>query len=81
MWPGAFLFSGRWADTVRHLGETGLGYTVVSITLKDGRKFNQALIDTGHLCRIRGLFDVPFAEEDIVEIKQTNAKWNWDENP
>ena len=81
MRPGAFRFSGSWADTVRHLGETGMGYTVVSITLKDGRTFNQAVIDTGYLCRIRGLFDVPFAEEDIVEIKQTNATWNWNENP
>lgn len=81
MRPGAFFFSGKWADAVRALGETGGGYTIVSIALADGRRFNQVLIDSGYLSRVRGLSDVPFAEDDIVEIKQTDVRWNWAENP
>jgi hypothetical protein len=30
---------------------------------------------------VRGLSTVPFAENDIAEIKQTNAKWYWNEEP
>jgi hypothetical protein len=81
MRPGAFFFSGKWADAVRALGETEKGYTIVSIALTDGRRFNQVLIDSGYLSRVRGLFDVPFSENDITEIKQTDAKWSWGENP
>jgi hypothetical protein len=81
MRPGAFFFTAKWADAVRALDETGVGYTVVSIALADGRKFDQALIDSGYLTRVRGLPDVPFCEADIIELKQTDAKWNWGESP
>jgi hypothetical protein len=81
MRQGAFFFSGKWADAVRALGETGMGYTVVSIALADGRRFDQVLIDSGYLTRVRGLNNVPFSEVDITEIKQTDVKWNWGENP
>jgi hypothetical protein len=81
MRPGAFLFSHKWLDTVRRLGETGVGYTVVTITLADGRKFHQAVIDSGYLSRVRGYPDVPFGEVDIAEIKQTNETWDWSESP
>jgi|GEM_PF-1033690 len=81
MKAGAFLFSGKWVETVRKLGETGMGYTVVSVTLSDGRKFEQALIDSGYLSRIRGLPDVPFAESDIATITRTDTKWDWSEQP
>lgn len=81
MRPGAFLFSGKWVDTVRGLSETGMGYTVVRVTLMDGRKFEQVVIDSGYLSRVRGLPDVPFSEEDIAKIESTHEKWNWDETP
>jgi hypothetical protein len=58
-----------------------MGYTVVSITLKDGRRFDQVWIDSGCLCRVKGLPDVPFTEADIASIKQTDAKWDWNESP
>jgi hypothetical protein len=79
--PGTFLFSGDWSDTVRTLGETGMGYTVASITLKDGRQFDQVVIDSGHVTRVRGLPDVPFTENDIAAIKENHQKWDWSEKP
>jgi hypothetical protein len=81
MRPGAFQFAGKWMETVKHLGETGMGYTVVSITLSDGRVFPQAVIDSGYIGRVRGLPDVPFCEDDVTVIKQTDKKWDWSENP
>jgi len=58
-----------------------MGYVVVSVTLKDGRRYPQVLIDSGHLSRVRGLPHIPVVEDDIAEINQTDAKWNWDETP
>ena len=77
MKAGVFLFAGKWAETVKRLPETGMGYTVVSVTLRDGRHFDQAVVDSGYLARVRGLAEVPFTEDDIAEITATHAKWDW----
>ena len=74
---GSFQFGHKWKKTVQRLPETGMGYTVVSITLKDGRKFEQAVIDSGWLCLIRGRADIPFVEADIADIRATHDKWKW----
>jgi hypothetical protein len=81
MRDGAFRFGGKWLTTIQSLGETGMGYVVVSVALTDGRRYSQVLIDSGFLSRVRGLPNVPFAESDIAEIKQTDAKWDWNEEP
>ena len=81
MRPGAFLFSEKWRPVVRGLPETGMGYTIVSVMLRDGRRFDQVVVDSGYLCRVRGLSDVPFTENDVAEIKATHDKWDWAEKP
>ena len=81
MRSGTFVFSGKWLAEVKALKETGMGYTVVKITLIDGRTFDQVIIDSGRLARVRGLPTVPFVEDDIAEIAATHKKWNWDETP
>jgi hypothetical protein len=78
---GAFIFSGEWMETVRHLPETGMGYTITSVTLKDGRKFDQVIMDSGWLARIRGLPSIPFGESDIAAIRATHDKWDWRKEP
>ena len=77
MRDGAFFFLGEWLTTVQLLPETGMGYTVVTVRLKDGRIFEQAVIDSGCLSRIRGRADIPFGESDIAQIKATHDKWSW----
>jgi hypothetical protein len=81
MTPSAFQFRGKWQQTVRALPETGMGYTVVSLVLRDGRRFDQAIIDSGWLSRVRGLADIPFTEDDITDINASHEKWDWRETP
>jgi hypothetical protein len=58
-----------------------MGYTVLKMTLKDGRVFEQALINKfGFLSRVRGLAGIPF-EEDFAEITPTHETWDWNEKP
>lgn len=57
--------------------ETGMGYQVVDIELSDGRIFKQAIVDSGHLTRIRGVDPIPFTELDISDVRVTHEKWNW----
>jgi hypothetical protein len=81
MRPGAFVFTSKWTQKINAVPETGMGYAVVSVTLRDGRKFEQAIVDSGHLTRVRGLSEVPFKEEDIIDITANHLKWNWNESP
>jgi len=56
-------------------------YTVVSVSLKNGPNFDQAIIASCCLSRVRGLRDVPFTEEDIIAITANHEKWAWNEAP
>jgi hypothetical protein len=57
--------------------ETGMGYQVASIVLKDGRDFDQAAVVEGRITEIRGRKDIPFTEDQIAQIVVTNDKWNF----
>ena len=58
-----------------------MGYTVVTITLADGTVFPQVIIEGGCLSRVRGILNIPFTEDDIASIKQTDERWDWKEKP
>jgi len=73
--------SKAWTTYLSSLPETGMGYQVASVSLTDGRKFDQVVIDSGCVTRIRGYEEIPFAESEIAEIKLTHDKWNWKEEP
>ena len=57
--------------------ETGTGYQVVTVILKDGKKFDQVAVVEGQIADIRGRKDIPFTEEEIAEIILTHDKWNF----
>jgi hypothetical protein len=58
-----------------------MGYTIATITLKSGCEFEQAVINSGRLSRIRGREDIPFREDDIAAIRAAHDKWDWHEQP
>ena len=55
-----------------------MGYQVVSVVLKDGKRFDQVAIVGRLIAEIRGRADIPFAEDDIAEIFLTHDKWDFD---
>jgi hypothetical protein len=69
--------SSKWGPVLVSQPETGMGYQVVSIILKDGSRYDQALIEAGCITRIRGLEEIPFKENQIAEIIVTHDKWNF----
>jgi len=69
--------SAKWTSELASKPETGMGYQVGSVVLKDGRKFNQVAIVEGIVAEIRGLKDIPFNEDDISQIILTHDKWNF----
>jgi len=69
--------SKKWVDRIIPQGETGMGYHIATIVLKNGKKYNQAVIDSGFITRIRGMSDIPFVEDDIESIIVTHDKWDF----
>jgi len=54
-----------------------MGYHVVSVVLKDGKRFDQVVVDQGYITQIRHYPSIPFTEEDIKDIVVTHDKWNF----
>lgn len=71
------ILSQKWINELVAKPETGMGYQVVSIVLKDGRKFDQAVVIDGMITEIRGTKNIPFTEEQIAQIILTHDKWNY----
>ena len=67
----------QFIDFFRNSPETGMGYFVVDVVLKDGRTFKQAVVDSGHVTAVRGYTEIPFTQSDIDHFVVTHEKWDW----
>lgn len=70
--------SSKWARELAGKPETGMGYQVVSVILKDGRRFDRALVVGGYITKIKDIEGVPFTDEQIDTIVVTHDKWDFD---
>lgn len=69
--------SPKWVQKLIASPETGMGYQVVTIVLRDGVRFEQVVIVDGCITQIKGRDDIPFTEGDIQEIVVTHDKWDF----
>ena len=70
--------SSEWGERLSNQAETGMGYWIVTVLLKDGRRYERAVIvDSGHLAEIYGLDEIPFVEDDIADLIVTHDKWKF----
>lgn len=69
--------SQKWISELASQPETGMGYQVVSIILKDGARFDQAVVVDGRITQVRGHKNIPFTESQIAQIIVTHDKWNF----
>lgn len=67
-------------DHLQRDKETGIGYQVVSVRLKDGRHFDQAVASEGCIIAVRGYKDVPFASDDVQRVAINHKHWNFRES-
>jgi hypothetical protein len=68
------------AASLEHLKKDGLadfGYQFVSVKLKDGRVFPQAVESEGHIIQVKGFREVPFADADIESVAGDGEPWNF----
>ena len=60
--------------------QTGPGYHFVSIELKDGRHFEQAVLSEGCVIAVRGYDEIPFRNGDIATVTVGGKPWNFRAN-
>jgi hypothetical protein len=64
-------------DHLKRTGETGIGYQVVSVQLRDGRTFDQVVTSEGYIIEVRGHKEIPFAPEDVTSVNVNHKRWNF----
>jgi hypothetical protein len=67
------------ASILKHHRETGMGYHVISVTLKNGKHFEQVLTSEGCVIQVRGHRDVPFSPEEVAVVDVNHKRWNFRE--
>ena len=67
----------RFVDQLKRAAETGIGYQVVSVVLKDGRSFDQVATSQGCIIEVRGYNEIPFAPDDVASVSVNHKGWNF----
>jgi hypothetical protein len=68
----------KWSKQLAAMGETGMGYQVISVTLRDGRKIDDvAVVDAQIIGEVRGYDDIPFDPAEIVAFELTHNRWKF----
>jgi len=70
----------RFSDFLRTEPETGMGYWMVTVFLRDGRMFPQTVVVSGVIARIRNYPAIPFLEAEIEHLEVTHEKWDWSQD-
>ena len=58
-------------------GETGIGYQIISVELKDGKCFDQVVASEGCIIEVRGYEEIPFAPEEVASVIVNHRRWNF----
>ena len=69
--------SDSWAKYLIKQPETGMGYYVVTLKLKDGRMIPQVVIDSGYVTRVKNMVIIDFTADDIIGIEVTHDTWKF----
>jgi len=69
----------KFSEVLLDQPETGEDLHVVSVTLKDGRVFDDvAISQCSIVAAVRGHAHVPFDARDVVQLKVTHQRWGFD---
>ena len=64
----------KWGPLLVSEPEAGMGYSIVSLRLATGERFDHVVVDSGYVVEVPGYAGIPFTADQIVEITVTNDK-------
>lgn len=68
----------EWLDYLLRQPESGMGYQIVSVRLKDGRHFKQVIAQNGYFTQVRGYDELPFTQlDEIASVFVNHKRWNF----
>jgi hypothetical protein len=68
----------QWSKFLLAQPETGMGYHMAAITLRDGRVIDDvAIVDHCVVAEVRGQPDISFDPAEIKHIQITHRKWDF----
>lgn len=74
--------SQKWIDYLNNQPESGMGYQIAIVTLKNGKIFDDVvIIQSTLIIEIKGYNEIPFESDDISEIKVSPSKKYWNKEP
>ena len=65
------------ATSLKREKETGLGYQVISVVLRDGTCFEQVVASEGCIIAVRGFAEVPFEFNEVATVAVNHRRWNF----
>ena len=66
--------SEKWAPRLVNQPETGMGYQIATVSLADGREFDNVIIVGGVITSVGGSEKIPFSEDQINDIQVAGRK-------
>jgi hypothetical protein len=58
----------EWAPALLAKPETGMGYQLTIVRLRDGTQYNEVVVQGGYITSVGGSPDIPFGANEIVAI-------------
>ena len=65
--------SDKWGPVLVSQPESGMGYWVTSVFLRDGSRIDNVTIVGGIVTEVNGKKEIPFTEDQIVDIRVMNT--------
>jgi hypothetical protein len=66
--------SDKWAPILVAQPETGMGYQIATVSLRDGTQIDHVTIVGGIVTEVAGNKEIPFSEDEIVDIRVTHGR-------
>jgi hypothetical protein len=63
----------EWASGLVRQPESGMGYQVATVCLRDGSRVENVVIRGGYIVSVGGATDIPFSVDQIASIKVLRA--------
>jgi hypothetical protein len=71
--PLMLVLNDRWAEVLTSQPETGMGYQIVCIRLKDGRRIDNVTVVGGIISSLPATVSEWFSDEEIEDIVVTHG--------
>jgi hypothetical protein len=66
--------SDKWAPILVSQPESGMGYQIATVFLRDGTEIKNVVIVGGMVTEASGKKNIPFTEDEIADIRVTHGE-------